>query len=90
MTQELFKAGSTVAVSLIDNPLAEDEEDLMVAGYVVERDATGLLLDSGVPELGNMYIPWTNIANVVAVDFEAVEQTPLPDAIPINRRRKPK
>lgn len=75
MTQEFFKPGSSVAVATLDNPLAEEDDELVIAGYVVERDQIGILLDSGVEDLGQMFIPWSNIAHVVAVDLTAVEGT---------------
>ena len=67
MTQEFFRPGASVAVVTLDNPLAQDDDELVTVGYVVERDQTGILLDSGLPEVGQIYIPWFNVAHVAPV-----------------------
>ncbi|MEJ7652769.1 MAG: hypothetical protein WKH64_05215 [Chloroflexia bacterium] len=69
MAQEFFTPGTSVAVVTLDNPLATDDDELIVLGFVVERDATGILLDSGVPEVGMVYIPWTNIAQIAPIEI---------------------
>ncbi len=79
MTQEFFKSGATVAVVTLDNPFAEDDEELITYGYVVERDHTGILIDTRVEDVGQVYIPWFNIAHISAVDFTQLEQNVEPE-----------
>ena len=74
MTQEFFNRGASVEVIMRDEPTAEEEDDLIVQGYVIERDQIGLLLDSGA-EYGQTFIPWSNIAQVLAVEFVSSEDT---------------
>ena len=74
MAQEFFRPGATVEVTLREFPLAEDDEDLIVEGSVIERDATGLLLDTGVEEDGRLYIPWSNISQVLGVEPDDDEE----------------
>jgi len=71
VTQEFFSHGMSVEVLQIHNPLAEDEDDLIVQGYVVDHNEIGLLLDGVEGEDGGqIFIPWSNIAQVITIEFE--------------------
>lgn len=73
MIDEFFKTGAGVEVLLKDDPSAETDEDLVLTGYVVERDPIGLLIDTGDDEFGRMFIPWMNVSQVLAVEFDESE-----------------
>ncbi len=74
MTQEFFRSGASVEVTLREDPLAEDDDDLVVAGSVLGHDANGLLLDTGEEGEDGVFIPWSNVAQVVAVQLEDEEE----------------
>lgn len=73
MIEEFFKTGASVEIILKDDPTAEEDDDLVVSGYMIERDNTGVLLDTGDDQYGRMFIPWSNVSQVLAVEFEESE-----------------